>query len=405
MTTEGLSGDLEALPLLDTLNVLSRHRRSGPLTLKTESDEITIRFVNGQITSVTTSDQALRIGQILLAQGFVTEEQIEQALALQSAASNPDRIGDVLVDVGHVTPEQINRAVAAQVEASLVRILTHSRGTFRYVPETPNGVSSITSVLDFEPLVMNATYLADQRLADRSPADSETLPEDLIDPAILERLSPDEREVMRELIDVYAELHDLAWRIGSSARSYKQAVLRLLEQAMVRIATEGHEDQQVTRRPNARYEQAHLLDENIDPWILEGAPTAAKELLLDMLNGVTGVYALAQRSEHGSDAFDHALLYLLDERLVHVEMPDGAPVEERPTEPSVPNATFRFRAPEISRDVLFDLSKSERRTLIAMLNGYRSLHAMSTYSGLPASLYREGADRLLERGVIDIVEG
>ena len=173
----GFAGTLDTLPLHSVLYAISSNARSGILTLAAGKDTVTLRINAGAVSSVTSNDQSLRLGRLLIDQGFVSEEQIEQALALQSVAHDPDRIGEVLADIGFVTPEQLRLTIAAQLEAALFRILIQDSGQFRFVPADPDEVRPQSPGLFMEPLVLNAMYLADEWLAANEPLDVHTLPE------------------------------------------------------------------------------------------------------------------------------------------------------------------------------------------------------------------------------------
>ncbi|TMB07183.1 MAG: type II secretion system protein GspE, partial [Deltaproteobacteria bacterium] len=56
----------------------------------------------------------LRIGEILLAQGAVTREKLEEALAAQGERGG--RLGEVLVSLKACSEEQVLKALAAQLE-------------------------------------------------------------------------------------------------------------------------------------------------------------------------------------------------------------------------------------------------------------------------------------------------
>jgi hypothetical protein len=116
---------------------------------------------------------------VLIEQGHVTEEQIEQALALQSVAADPERIGEVLVDVGHISESAISEAISQQIQSALVSVLRDRDGTFEFSPadSASDDTSQHSSRISFEPLVLNATYLADRWLAEQVPEQVDLLPD------------------------------------------------------------------------------------------------------------------------------------------------------------------------------------------------------------------------------------
>lgn len=302
-SSTGFSGDLNIISLQEVLHVLSCHRETGRLTMKTDEDEIAVVFEQGAISSVSTNDSTLLIGRLLVDQGFVTEERIEQALALQAVAENPARIGDVLVEIGHVTRDEINQAVAAQIEAALFRILIQSGGIFEYFPDRSSVSGPQASGLELEPLVLNATYLADKWFADQGPDEVDTLPEGLIDPSILDQLPDPEREMLEELLDGYSSLHALAWRTGISAKQFKDTVGKLLQRALARTAEVKDRNERMTGREDSSYEVVSLTSDVIDSWVLDPLSDPARDALREILNGYTQMHALARQLDLPPDTF------------------------------------------------------------------------------------------------------
>lgn len=197
----GFYGDLEDLPLQDILYVLSSHGASGRLTLSTPADEITLVFERGRVSSVTTTDANLRIGRLLIDQGYVNEEDMDQALALQEVSPEYTRVGDVLVDLGFVNQHQIIRAVAAQFEASLFRILIQPGGTFAFTREEPVVDNVFVEEIPIEPIVLNAMRLADEWLSAQAEREAVSLVDAPVNPAILDNLEPGERDILLAILN------------------------------------------------------------------------------------------------------------------------------------------------------------------------------------------------------------
>lgn len=57
----------------------------------------------------------LKLGEILLQAGVITEDQLKQALELQKQAGPGQRLGDILVKNGFVTEAELARALEEQL--------------------------------------------------------------------------------------------------------------------------------------------------------------------------------------------------------------------------------------------------------------------------------------------------
>ena len=63
-----------------------------------------------------------RIGEILLEQGHIHQEQVEEALELQRV--RPKRLGQILLDLGYCEEDQVLEALSAQFGIPLDRDVT-----------------------------------------------------------------------------------------------------------------------------------------------------------------------------------------------------------------------------------------------------------------------------------------
>jgi len=62
------------------------------------------------------------LGQILLAQGAINQEQLQDALKRQQTRASGKRLGDVLVSFGYITPQHLAEALATQLNLPLVNL-------------------------------------------------------------------------------------------------------------------------------------------------------------------------------------------------------------------------------------------------------------------------------------------
>lgn len=226
-------GDLDDFPLHDILFLLASHGKSGRLTLFTSTDEITMVLDRGRIASVSGSDESLRLGRLLVSQGVISEDQLDQALALQEVTDSRIRIGDLLVELGFVEPAQIARAVAAQFEASLFRVLIQSGGTFSFTPGDVEAADPLMGDVPIEPIVLNAVRLADEWLAVHAADERVQLVDQVIDTARIERMNEAEKRVLMAVMDGASSRHDLARSTGLPSDTLRSAVSTLVEAGLV----------------------------------------------------------------------------------------------------------------------------------------------------------------------------
>lgn len=75
-----------------------------------------------------------KIGELLVASGAVTEEQLQEALKKQGGRSRGQRVGEVLVALGYATPRAVARALARQHELPFVELPRVEPAVSRLVP-------------------------------------------------------------------------------------------------------------------------------------------------------------------------------------------------------------------------------------------------------------------------------
>ncbi len=140
-----LVGNLEDLGLGDILQIVSLSRKSGVLYLRAEPrpdgrrDEGEIIFQNGNVIRATSTEASQNLGDLLLARGIITEQQIDEALALQRAAGNRERVGNVLIKQLGVSADKIQEAIRKQTEAIVYAFFQWARGGFSFELKEADG--------------------------------------------------------------------------------------------------------------------------------------------------------------------------------------------------------------------------------------------------------------------------
>lgn len=98
-----------------------KNRRLGEILA--DFHDLDQQTIEGTITKTRTMGKTLRvkIGEILVAAGLVTQEQVEEALASQEAGKKK-KIGALLIEKGLVTEEQLLLALAAKFRMRFVNL-------------------------------------------------------------------------------------------------------------------------------------------------------------------------------------------------------------------------------------------------------------------------------------------
>ena len=169
-------GDLEHLPIVDVIQLLHATGKSGTLTLRSQKGESQLVFHNGYIVSANHVDNSVRIGQILLDMGKISEDVLEDALfQQQKAGRNAKPIMQTLIEGGRVQPEVAYQGLETLIEMTIVEVLTWTRGTFcldvnkfvvsdeyRYFPEQLKKEIQLNT----QSVLMDALRIYDERKRD-----------------------------------------------------------------------------------------------------------------------------------------------------------------------------------------------------------------------------------------------
>jgi len=125
-----LAGTLTTMSLPDLLQWLSAARKTG--TLQVERDKVakSIRLRDGRIVGCSSDDPPQRLGQFLLYQEKITEEQLLEALKAQEESH--DYLGEILVQRGLISSADLTSHLESNLEETLYSLFDWADGVFRF---------------------------------------------------------------------------------------------------------------------------------------------------------------------------------------------------------------------------------------------------------------------------------
>jgi len=118
-------------------HAMAEHKRTGLMLSKIlvrlgmVSEETLTNILGSQMQSST----KMRIGEMLLAQGYITQEQLDKALETQKTSGK--RLGRTLVDLGYMPEERLIEILSRQFEVPYVKLENFSIDSeaYTYLPE------------------------------------------------------------------------------------------------------------------------------------------------------------------------------------------------------------------------------------------------------------------------------
>lgn len=89
------------------------------------------------------------IGQLLVESGYITEEQLDQALIKQKSSEDNEKIGDILLKMGYISETQLVHALSTRLKVPFVDLAT-SKVDIESVKKIPEAIAKKNTVIGFK---------------------------------------------------------------------------------------------------------------------------------------------------------------------------------------------------------------------------------------------------------------
>lgn len=235
-------GELSDVGVADLLYLLALRRQTGKLSISTHGDEATLFLDKGQLSFVTSTNMALRLGRMLLRLGYLDVEQLRQALREQEAAGRSHGLGTILIGHGWITEGELAHCVEEQCVEILARVIAADRGMFVYQRSTnqPNRTENVA--LNSDRILLEATRRTDELMALRGLLPDPLAPL-MLSPAIDEvadTLSEAEVFVAATLQAGAGSLAEVAGSVVMEETTLWRTVIGLRERGLLLVGPEEH---------------------------------------------------------------------------------------------------------------------------------------------------------------------
>ena len=129
------SGRLSAFPLGDLLQWAKNDRCTGALVIRRSEREKRIYFHAGDVVGCLSNDSAEFYGQHLVLNGFLSDDQLFQALS--HCTTRNVRLGVALLELEMLSAEVIQQTLRDQIEDVVCDLFLWQRGIFYFQAELP----------------------------------------------------------------------------------------------------------------------------------------------------------------------------------------------------------------------------------------------------------------------------
>ncbi len=159
-----LSGTLKDFGIADILQLIGHQTKTGRLVLKSGGDEVEVSFIDGNVVFATEKarKQANLLGSLLLRAELLSQEQLDEGLALQQRTLK--RLGDILIEMEFVTAQQLAQMMRLQTTETLYKLFAWKTGTYQFEQEEIDATKG-----SFEPIRAESILLEGFRRVDEWP--------------------------------------------------------------------------------------------------------------------------------------------------------------------------------------------------------------------------------------------
>jgi len=233
----GLSGNLRTMDLPEILQWISSGRKTGTLHLERRSVQKRIFFQGGVIHTSWSNDPRESLGQFLIRERLVTEEQLFRALLKQETEGR--LIGSILMADGLLSEADLRRSLQAKAEETIYDLFLWPEGKFEFKDgEVPANVTVFIDV-DVTGVIMEGVRRVDewQRMKEVLPSMSVTFR------VMIGHSSPEnavEREALK-LASLDKSLAEISLELRRSEFETASAMFELHQRGMVQVDSIGKE--------------------------------------------------------------------------------------------------------------------------------------------------------------------
>ena len=233
-------GELADIGIADLLYLLALRRQTGKLTVSAHGDEVYLYLDEGQLIYVTSSNQSLRLGRMLLRLGLIDAVRLREALQEQEIAGRNHPLGSILINRGWATEDDLARCIEEQCIEVLARVISAETGVFIYAKGVT--VSRRTEVvpLNAESILLEATRRTDElgTLRTLLPAPNAPLMVTYQIDAAADGLSDNEILIAASLQSGASSLAELTDQLGMDEMSLWRTIISLRERGLLVVGQE-----------------------------------------------------------------------------------------------------------------------------------------------------------------------
>ena len=125
-----LKGNLQTFSLTNVLQLLSSEKKTGILRISNNKEEYQVCFLDGFIIYATESQKGTRLGHLLIKDGIISSEQLQECLTV--AKKMKKALGKIFVEQGYISKKILEKYIYRQVIEIISKLFLWEEGNFEY---------------------------------------------------------------------------------------------------------------------------------------------------------------------------------------------------------------------------------------------------------------------------------
>ncbi len=157
-----LKGDIKDFNISEIIQFLGLQTKTGVLTVKSKDKTVRLYFVDGRIVRADPdrSEHKMLMGEMLIAYGKLTREQLQFALEVQKKTRR--FLGEILLGLKLVSKKDVQQVVQRQIYETVYNLFRWKQGTFEFeVTDIPKNLK-ILPALGLDQLLLNVSWMTDE---------------------------------------------------------------------------------------------------------------------------------------------------------------------------------------------------------------------------------------------------
>ncbi len=156
-----IKGSLKEVALPDVIQMLAMGQKTGVLSVTNRQNFAYIYFENGKIVEAHLVNRQVKIGDALVAEGLLSQEDLDMALEVQKEVGGR-RVGDILLEMGKISEDILKEYLMKQAKDTISEMLTWEDGFFSFDAGATVENQKVKIEIDASDILLDSARMVDE---------------------------------------------------------------------------------------------------------------------------------------------------------------------------------------------------------------------------------------------------